>query len=77
MFEKDTKKNTNNPKIIFNNCDIANGVHEPPPALNRTTIDNIKTTHIGINNTNEKRDNFSLKFIMFALETRVVVDILF
>ena len=77
MFEKDTIKNITNPKQIFVNCDKANGRHEPPPALNKTTIDKIKTTHIGINNTHEKRVNFSLNVIMFALDTRVVDTILF
>ena len=66
-----------NPKRIFNNCGPAKGVHDPPPALNNTTTDKNKTMHIGINNTKENRDNFSSKVIMFALETRVVVDILF
>ena len=77
MFENDTRKNITIPTNIFNNCDKANGVHDPPPALNKTITENNKTIHIGINNTNEKRDNFSLKLIIFALETRVVILMLF
>ena len=76
MFENDTAKNIVRPTIIFNNWDNANGFHDPLPALNKTTNENIKTTHIGINKAHEKRDSFSLKFIIFALDTRVV-DILF
>jgi hypothetical protein len=72
IFEKATKKNITIPKMIFDNCDNANGCHEPPPALNKTTIENIKTTHIGINNAHEKRESFSLNVIIFALDTRVV-----
>lgn len=77
MLEKDTMKNIIIPNAIFDNCDKAKGVHEPPPALNKTITENNKTTHIGINNTHEKRDSFSPKLIIFALETRVVIDILF
>ena len=76
MFEKDTAKKITIPKIIFINCDIANGVHEPPPAENNTTNDNTNTIIIGINNTHEKRESFSPKVIIFAFDTRVV-DILF
>ena len=73
IFESDTQKNIPSPNIIFSNCDKANGVQEPPPAENKTKIENNKTTHIGINNANEKRESFSPKFIIFALETRVIV----
>ena len=44
---------------------------------NKTITEKARTTHIGINNAHEKRDSFSPKVIIFALETRVVVTILF
>ncbi len=76
ILEKDTTKNITKPNTIFNSCDNAKGFHEPPPALNKTIMENNRTTHMGINNTNENRESFSLKLIIFALETRVVIDIL-
>ena len=69
-------KNIAKPNIIFINCDIAYGNQEPPPALNKTIIEKSKTTIIGINKSQEKRESFSPKVIILALDTRVV-DIYF
>jgi len=76
MLENAAMKNIPIPAHIFNNCDKANGYHEPLPALNNTTTLSNKTTHIGINNAHEKRESFSPNVIIFALDTRVVAIIL-
>ena len=76
ILEKATIKKIPIPTHIFNNCDKANGCHEPFPALNKTTTLNNKTTHIGINKAHEKRESFSPNVIMFALDTRVIAIIL-
>jgi penicillin-binding protein 2 len=71
------KKKTPNPKIIFINCDNAKGRQLPAPAEYKTTIEIVKTIHIGTNNPHEKRPSFSGNVIIFALDTRVCLVILF